>query len=564
MPQAARLSDPASHMMAPMSPGAGSASVNIGGSKAWRALPAGLGAGIEGALDTMKQLVDSPTLNPVTTPAMLAQVFAGLMQDASLAAGKGSPSAPAATAGEFGKLMATNIKETATYTSAAAVPGGQPAAIAAYTLAMKKAAADFASAAINAIAGMTDIHNCCQPSGPIPHGPGVATRGSKSVFINGLPASRQGDKLFEAAGGSDPIARGCSSVNIGDDGGSPGAKNRAGSSTATAAEVVSTEQALAMAEQITWEQTRAAQPAPSDESDDPLATELTEDKPVSPAGEHWIVFRVVMDRTGEPVAGVPMRITLPDGKIISRTTNSQGTIDITELESPGFCSLSCSIEGARLPSTFDYVGSGANPLAPADPYSRPSCRRPGRRGGIIAEIEAHQVQTGETLDSVARQAGMTWQDLALFNWGTSNPDTINRHLRDEVGCRKTTRAGRNYVFDTADEPGIVYVPRCWSMRGLATDCLHTVRVGVVEFGARARRLRLFDGCGKAIPGAPYAIEIDGGEVTRGIADSEGDIDLGDQIHGTCTVRWSPLNECPTPEIIDDGFSLEIGGGGIAS
>jgi uncharacterized Zn-binding protein involved in type VI secretion len=216
MPPAARLSDPATHMMTPISPGAASANVLIGSKKAWRGLPAGLGAGIESALNTMKQLVDQPLLNPATTPTMLAQVYGGLVSDAAKAATKGSPAAPATTSTAFTQLMATNAKETATYASAAAVPGGQPAAMAAYTLAMKKAAADFAGAAIKAIAGMTDTHVCPQPSGPIPHGPGVVLRGSKSVLINGLPACREGDKLFEAAGGSDPIARGYTTVIIGD------------------------------------------------------------------------------------------------------------------------------------------------------------------------------------------------------------------------------------------------------------------------------------------------------------------------------------------------------------
>src|SRR5262245_26410477 len=104
MPQAARLSDPATHMMKPISPGTASSDVKIGGGKAWRALPAGLGAGIESALNTMSQLINAPTLNPATTPAQLAQVFSGLMQDASKAAGKGSPTAPAETAAQYTKL----------------------------------------------------------------------------------------------------------------------------------------------------------------------------------------------------------------------------------------------------------------------------------------------------------------------------------------------------------------------------------------------------------------------------------------------------------------------------
>src|SRR5262245_49828660 len=139
MPPAARLNDPATHMMKPISPGTASANVKIGSQKAWRALPAGLGAGIESALNLMKQLVDQPFLNPATTSTMLTQVYGGLASDAAKAAGQGSPAAPATTSGEFTKLMATNAKETATYISAASVPGGQPGAIAAYTLAMKKA-----------------------------------------------------------------------------------------------------------------------------------------------------------------------------------------------------------------------------------------------------------------------------------------------------------------------------------------------------------------------------------------------------------------------------------------
>jgi uncharacterized Zn-binding protein involved in type VI secretion len=51
--------------------------------------------------------------------------------------------------------------------------------------------------------------------GPL-HGPGVVTRGCATVFVNDLPAVRQGDEVVEAAGGSDPIASGCATVFIGD------------------------------------------------------------------------------------------------------------------------------------------------------------------------------------------------------------------------------------------------------------------------------------------------------------------------------------------------------------
>lgn len=73
-----------------------------------------------------------------------------------------------------------------------------------------------------AIAGTTDVHNCPMPSGATIHGPGVVTQDSKSVFINRLPAVRQGDNVYEACGGADAIAIGCTNVFIGDAGGTAG------------------------------------------------------------------------------------------------------------------------------------------------------------------------------------------------------------------------------------------------------------------------------------------------------------------------------------------------------
>ena len=71
---------------------------------------------------------------------------------------------------------------------------------------------------------------------------------------------------------------------------------------------------------------------------------------------------------------------------------------------------------------------------------------------------------------------MTWQRLAEFNWGTSDPTAINEHLRDGVGCTKKTADGHNYMFDSSDKPGIIYIPQKWSRDGLATEKTHTIEV----------------------------------------------------------------------------------------
>jgi uncharacterized Zn-binding protein involved in type VI secretion len=214
MPPAARVGDSTAHGV-PLSPGPGSMTVMIGFKPAWRALPAGVGAGLEQASNTMKQLMDSPQLTPPDATAKLAQVQAGAMQSAGQAAGKGNPAAAGATGGAFGTLTGANAGLTSAYAAASPVPGGQPAATTAYTQGIKAAAAVAASAAFSAIASMVDMHICPIPCPPPPHGPGVVTKGSSTVLIDNLPAARQGDKVFEACGGPDDIAMGEPTVDIG-------------------------------------------------------------------------------------------------------------------------------------------------------------------------------------------------------------------------------------------------------------------------------------------------------------------------------------------------------------
>jgi hypothetical protein len=98
----------------------------------------------------------------------------------------------------------------------------------------------------------------------------------------------------------------------------------------------------------------------------------------------------------------------------------------------------------------------------------------------IAEIEEHKVKTGESIGSLAQKAGIKWQDLAKFNWNTDDPESINDALRDRVGCTKKTRDRLNYMFDSTDKPGIVYIPTKWEETGLATGKQHVVRVKPVS------------------------------------------------------------------------------------
>jgi len=97
----------------------------------------------------------------------------------------------------------------------AAVPIVGEAAEAAAELA-KTTALGIMSASIMPSAALgVDIHGCETPFPIPPHGPGVVIDGSKTVFINSLPACRQGDTILEALGPTNKITGGDETVLIG-------------------------------------------------------------------------------------------------------------------------------------------------------------------------------------------------------------------------------------------------------------------------------------------------------------------------------------------------------------
>ncbi len=77
----------------------------------------------------------------------------------------------------------------------------------------------------------------------------------------------------------------------------------------------------------------------------------------------------------------------------------------------------------------------------------------------IVKAEEYKVKDNDSLESIAKKNNIQWQDLAMFNFGTDNPDEINIHLRNTVGCLKKTKDGKNYIFTKDDDPGIIYIPK---------------------------------------------------------------------------------------------------------
>lgn len=292
MPAAARKSDPTGHGT-PLSPGPASPDVNIGYARAWRALPAGVGGGIEKASSAAAGLMNKTQLRPAEIVDALADISGGLTDSAAAAGQEGNAAAAGATATALAGFAAANATLTTAYGTAAS-SGPEPAAAEAYAKGLQAALAAAAGAAVSAIAAMTDTHTCPTVSGPSPHGPGVVTRGCATVFVNYLPAAREGDKVFEAVGGPDPIAKGCMTVNVGDLAGGGGGGSGGGPGKLAATEPAKGHEAPPQ-----------AQAAPQNEADEPQVIEGEIDgcKPAHPKYENY-----ARDDRGAQLAG-----PLPDG-----------------------------------------------------------------------------------------------------------------------------------------------------------------------------------------------------------------------------------------------------------
>lgn len=222
MPPAARVTDTTSHGT-PLAPGPGCLNVLIGAMPAWRALPSAMASAVEGISNSMNSFMMRPQMTPADATASLFDISQKLIQGGAAAAGCGNPAVTGVATGMVATVNATNVALTTTWTAASVVPGGQPAANIAYTEGIKAVTAAAASAVMAAMAGLSDMHVCPIPVPIPPHGPGFVTKGSNTVKIGNLPAARMGDQVFEACGGSDPIALGCMKVMIGDGGGGGGA-----------------------------------------------------------------------------------------------------------------------------------------------------------------------------------------------------------------------------------------------------------------------------------------------------------------------------------------------------
>lgn len=94
----------------------------------------------------------------------------------------------------------------------------------------------------------------------------------------------------------------------------------------------------------------------------------------------------------------------------------------------------------------------------------------------IVKVKEYKVTDGDSLQSIAGKAGISWKELAQFNWGTSDPNKVNIMLRRKVGCTQKAKDGINYIFTSKDDPGIILFPEKENKTAFNTSKSHTIVV----------------------------------------------------------------------------------------
>lgn len=97
---------------------------------------------------------------------------------------------------------------------------------------------------------------------------------------------------------------------------------------------------------------------------------------------------------------------------------------------PGSYAVEAARDGAKLETSVVECGWGKpEEIREATEEEKQAASEVKR----LVAVEEHRMRDGETLESVAKAAGMTREDLAFFNWGTRDAKEIHTHLAVDFG-----------------------------------------------------------------------------------------------------------------------------------
>lgn len=83
---------------------------------------------------------------------------------------------------------------------------------------------------------------------------------------------------------------------------------------------------------------------------------------------------------------------------------------------------------------------------------------PVPKGHVPLNSGHYKVKDGDSWGIIASQYGMNTWDLIYMNFLTKNYAEVNWYLHHYVGCLKLTVDGKNWMFSSTANPGIIYIP----------------------------------------------------------------------------------------------------------
>ena len=118
--------------------------------------------------------------------------------------------------------------------------------------------------------------------------------------------------------------------------------------------------------------------------------------------------------------------------------DDEGRISLSDVPK-GRVDITSTIDGATLAETLAFAKAGVLKTLDSGKKRR---RRKAPSGKFLARISEHKVSDGETLESIAETYSLTVDQLTKFNWGTTDPEEIQRHLFIDVGCTTKDDSGK--------------------------------------------------------------------------------------------------------------------------
>ena len=94
----------------------------------------------------------------------------------------------------------------------------------------------------------------------------------------------------------------------------------------------------------------------------------------------------------------------------------------------------------------------------------------------IVKVIEYKVKDGDTLESIAKSAGISLKELVKFNFGTTDLGLLNSHLRSKIGCLKKDKDDKNYILSNDDDPGIIYLPQDLKLDPFSIDQTHNIKL----------------------------------------------------------------------------------------